>query len=82
MPAARTRVDLNGRIVIPAAYRRALGMEPGSELVVMLDDGELRLVPIAEAIRRAQEIVCRHVQPGRSMVDELIAQRRSEAGDG
>lgn len=79
MPAARTRVDPNGRVVIPAAYRRALGLQPGSEVIVLLDGSELRLVPIAQAIRRAQEIVRRHVPPGRSLADELIAERRAEA---
>ena len=33
----------------------------------------------SRAIRRAQEIVRRYVPPGRSLVDELIRERREEA---
>ena len=33
----------------------------------------------AKAIKRAQEIVARYVPEGRSLADELIAERRAEA---
>ena len=33
----------------------------------------------ARALRRAQEIVAKYVPEGRSLVDELIAERRAEA---
>ena len=33
----------------------------------------------AMAIKRAQEIVARYVPEGRSLADELIAERRAEA---
>ncbi len=33
----------------------------------------------AKAIRRAQEILAKYVPEGRSLADELIAERRAEA---
>jgi AbrB family looped-hinge helix DNA binding protein len=73
------RVLDGGRIVIPARFRRALGIQPGDSVTIQLADGELRLATRLRGIRRAQEIVRRHVPPGASLSDELVAQRRAEA---
>lgn len=79
MEQSATKVDRHGRVVIPAEYRRALGLEEGDMLVLRLDDGLLQLMTRAEAIRRAQELVAKHTSGGTSLVDELIAERRAEA---
>jgi len=76
---AKTRVDQNGRVVIPAEYRRALGMREGDEVTVQLEDGAVRIVTKTEAIRRAQEIVAKHNSRRRSLVKELLEERRAEA---
>ncbi len=68
-----------GRLVIPAEYRRALGLEPGDEVIIRMEDGELRIMTRAEAVRRAQALVRQHVEKGRSLVGELSAERRTEA---
>ena len=75
----RSRVTEGGRIVIPAEFRRELGVEVGDEVRLMMQDGELRVFTLDQAIRRAQELVRRHVPEGTSLVDELIAERRAEA---
>ena len=72
-------VTEGGRIVIPAAYRKQLGLHPGDRLIVRLDQGELRLMTIQEGVRRAQAIIGRAIPAERSLADELIAQRRAEA---
>ena len=79
MPIVVTKVDSNGRVALPAEYRRQLGLEAGDRVVVELDDCELRIVSQREAIRRVQELVAQYVSPDRSLVDELIAERRAEA---
>ena len=79
MQHTATRIDRHGRVVIPADYRRALGLRPGASLTLELDDGALRLVPLAQAIRKAQESVAKYVDKDRSLVAELIAERRAEA---
>jgi AbrB family looped-hinge helix DNA binding protein len=79
MPTLKTRITEGGRIVIPAEYRNALGLQVGDEVMLTLDDGELRILTIEASIRRAQEIVSRYVPEGRSIVDEFIAERRAEA---
>ena len=70
--------DKSGRIVIPAEYRKALGVKPGDEVIVKLEDGSVRLFTLEQAIKEAQEIVRRHVPPGVSLVDELLQDRRDE----
>lgn len=35
----RTKVDRNGRVLLPAAIRRGLGLREGSELLVTLEEG-------------------------------------------
>lgn len=74
-----TKIDKNGRVFIPADYRRELGLKPGDRVVVELHEGEVRILSQLEGIRRAREIVARYVSPDRSLADELIAERRAEA---
>ncbi|HTT78809.1 MAG TPA: AbrB/MazE/SpoVT family DNA-binding domain-containing protein [Stellaceae bacterium] len=78
--ALRTRVNQQGRIVIPAECRAAAGIKPGDDLLVeAVGEGELRLRTPAQAIKAAQDIVARHVPKDRDLVAELIAERRAEA---
>jgi len=69
----------SGRLVLPVKFRRALGVEPGDELILALDKGELRIFTRREAIRRAQELVRRYIPADRSLVEELIQDRRAES---
>jgi AbrB family looped-hinge helix DNA binding protein len=69
----------NGRIVIPAAMRTALGLKAGGRLVARVEGGAIILEPIETSVRRAQALVAAYAKPSPSMVDELIAERRAEA---
>jgi AbrB family looped-hinge helix DNA binding protein len=72
----RLRINENGRIVIPASFRKALGIKAGDEVVVRLEDDELRITTLKNRIGRAQRRVQGYVKPGRSLAAELIAERR------
>ena len=74
-----TNLDRHGRVVIPAEFRRVLGLQKGDAIVVRREGSELRIFTREEAIRRAQEIVGRHTAGGRSLVAELVSERREEA---
>lgn len=77
---AHTKVGPGGRIVVPAAFRQALGLKMGERVVMELCDGEMHLYTMLEAARRAQESFgASFAKDGRSLVDELIAERRAEA---
>ncbi len=75
----RLRVNENGRVVIPASFRKALGIHAGDEIVLRLEDDELRISTLKHRIQRAQRRVRRYVKPGKSLADELIAERREAA---
>lgn len=77
----RARVAEGGRIVIPAEYRQALGLHVGDDVILRLEDGEVRILTLQKAIQRAQELVRRYVPEGRSLADELIAERRMSSND-
>jgi len=73
------RIGPDGRIMIPAEFREALGLKDGDTLLASLHDGELRLLTISAAVRKAQSIIRRFVPEGVSLVNELIADRRRES---
>ena len=75
----RMRVNENGRVVIPASFRKRLGIRVGDAVVVEIQDYDLRITTLNRNIERAQRLVRKHVKPGTSLVDELIAERREAA---
>lgn len=75
-----TKLKEGGRIVIPAAYRKALEIKPGDKLVMSpKEDGSIRIIPIKVAIRNAQALVRRYAPEGQSLNEELMLERRAEA---
>lgn len=74
-----TRISSGGRVVLPAEARAALGLTDGASVQVRLEDQQIVIVPQAEVIRRIQAKWQHLIPADRSMVDELIAERRAEA---
>ena len=73
------KLGSNGRLVIPAAVRRALGVIEGDEMSLTLVGDELRVTTIRAAVRRVQRVLAQRVPTERSLADELIAERRAAA---
>ncbi len=46
--------------------------------MLRLEDGELRITTLEQAVRRAQKLVRRYVPEGHSLADELLEDRRQE----
>ena len=75
--AQTVKIIEGGKLVIPAAMRRAMGVERGDSVVVeLLPEGELRVRSLAAAVKRAQTLVRGFVKGDASPVDELLAERR------
>jgi AbrB family looped-hinge helix DNA binding protein len=78
-PSYTVALGERGRLVLPAALRQRLDLKPGDRLIVTVDEeGGFRVVSARELSERLHGMY-RHLAPGRSLVDELIAERREEA---
>jgi len=71
------RIGAQGRLVVPAAIRKALGFESGESLVARVEDGRL-VIEKAESVERRVRARFQTAK-SRSLADELIAERREEA---
>ena len=80
-PAARAIIDQGGRILIPAEFRRALGLAAGDSVELRMDAHGLRIRSLDGVVREAQERAVRWVSKGKSIVQDLIEERRREADD-
>ena len=77
---AHTRINANGRIVIPAAMREKLGLQKDDSVVMEVEDGVLRIESYLSRIRRIQAEFAHLAPPGGMLAsDEIILERRQEA---
>lgn len=72
-------VGANGRVVIPVAYRKALGLKSGGQIIFRMEDDQVQITTMKLNLERARRRVRKYVEPGVSLVDELIAERREAA---
>jgi AbrB family looped-hinge helix DNA binding protein len=75
----RSKLNDNGRIVIPAEIRSKMGIKPGDTLFLTLDGDVLKVESQMARIRRIQESMRTLIPGDRLLSDELIADRREEA---
>jgi len=69
-----------GRVVLPSRVRTELGLKPGSRLLLSTErDGSLRLRPYRSVADQNLGMLTGSTSAGKSMVDELLAERRREA---
>ena len=78
MTAKRVRIGDRGRLIVPVAYRKALGLETGDTVLIDMRGDELVVRPAKAVLRRLQERLSPYAG-GASVVDEFIAERRAEA---
>ena len=79
MLQVRAKLNANGRVVIPAAVRKALDLRPGDELLMRVEDGELRLSTRRQALARVRRMVREYIPSDADLTESLIKDRREEA---
>lgn len=67
-----------GRVVLPASFRKLVGLNVGDEVVLRIENNELRVFTRKQALRNAQEFV-QKLAAGAPLSEELIEERRAEA---
>jgi AbrB family looped-hinge helix DNA binding protein len=68
-----------GRLVLPSSIRSALGLKPGTRMLVSTEaDGSIRLRPYRVVADESRGLFADLTESG-SLVDELIAERRAQA---
>ncbi len=77
-PDNEVRVGAQGRVVIPAAIRKALKLRSGDRLIAR-KVGESLVLERRETVEKRLLARFRHIPGEVSLVDELIAERRGEA---
>jgi AbrB family looped-hinge helix DNA binding protein len=75
----RVQVHSGGRFVLPSKLRKELKIKAGDEIVLRLENGYIRLVPLHQAVIIAQQTVKKYVPKGTSLVADLIHARKEEA---
>lgn len=74
----QAKVVKGGKLVLPAAFRRALQIKDGDNVVVDLSGGGMRIRTYGATILEAQRLV-REFTTNPSTVDDFIAERHLEA---
>jgi len=77
----RTVLTKNGRLLLPAKFRKALDLRPGDELILRLDKDSIQVIPLQQAVAQAQKLVRKYIPEGASLVADLLAERREEANN-
>jgi AbrB family looped-hinge helix DNA binding protein len=79
MSSQAVKIIDGGKLIIPAAFRRKLGIDTGDTVVIELGEDGLHVRSLSSAVRRAQEIVREFLPEGTDLADALIADRKIEA---
>ncbi|MBT4879390.1 MAG: AbrB/MazE/SpoVT family DNA-binding domain-containing protein [Alphaproteobacteria bacterium] len=76
MKTYRAKIGEGGRIVIPAFFRKELQIEIGEEIVLKLQEGEIKMVPLKESLLRARNLVKKFNPTNESLVQKLLDDRK------
>lgn len=72
--------DSQGRVMLPAWWRKKEGVDPSTELcVAVTEQGALVVETREQGLRRARAIMRKYIPEAARLSDELIADRRAEA---
>jgi len=74
-----TKISEDGRLVIPASYRKALSIQPGDDIILQLQEGEIRLFRQSQAVRRLRIAVKKTISKGVNQTDAFIAFRKQDS---
>lgn len=72
------RVASNGRMVLPASVRKAMGLHGDAKVILTVEDDQVRLSPIGHGVSRAQALYREHAKQART-TEDFLEDRKAEA---
>jgi len=72
------RVASNGRMILPASVRKAMGLHGDAKVILTVENDEVRLSPIGHGVSRAQALYREHAKQART-IDDFLSDRKAEA---
>lgn len=72
------KVAGNGRMVLPASVRKAMGLHGDAKVILTVEDDQVRLTPIGHGVSRAQALYRTHAKQART-TDNFLNDRKAEA---
>lgn len=72
------KVASNGRMVLPASVRKAMGLHGDAKIILTIEDDQVRLAPIGHGVSRAQALYREHAKQART-TDDFLSDRKVEA---
>lgn len=81
MDIIKSHIDKNGRLLIPSFFRKTLHLEPGEEVILYQEDGELKIRTFRDSLIRARKVLKHYNKQNLDLVSLLLKERREEADD-
>lgn len=82
MAVASQTIDVNvasnGRMILPASVRKAMGLQGDTMVILTVEDDQVRLSPIGHGVSRAQALYREHATQART-TDDFLSDRKAEA---
>ena len=72
------KVARNGRMILPASVRKAMGLHGDAKVILTVEDDQVRLSPIGHGVSRAQALYREHAKQTRT-TDDFLSDRKAEA---
>ena len=72
------RVASNGRMILPASVRKAMGLHGDAKVILTIEDDQVRLSPIGHGVSRAQALYREHAKQVRT-TDDFLGDRKADA---
>jgi AbrB family looped-hinge helix DNA binding protein len=67
-----------GRFIIPSKVRKKLHLSSGQQLLIIVDDEGMHVLPLSSAIKKAQTLIAAHNPEGRPLTQVLADMRHEE----
>lgn len=82
MQIIKSKIDQAGRILVPASQRQLLHLTPGQDVILQVEEGELRIRSFKESAKHARDLVKKYNSKNLDLVDLLFQARKEDKSRG